>query len=252
MSADDLAIAGFVPFSAIDWPGKLSAVAFLQGCPWNCGYCQNPDLLDMKVPGAIPWAEVRATLEHREGLLDGLVFSGGEPTRQRAMLDAAVEIAGLGFGTAVHTAGAYPDRLEALLPHLAWVGLDIKASPSRYAEITRRAASGEKAWASLDLVVASGVDYEVRLTVDPTIMTLEDVEEVVAELHRRGAKPPVLQEARAQGARTAYVERIGDLRLADVVPADALPGIERRVNLGPSEAGTGIREAVSRREATEL
>lgn len=252
MSADDLVIAGgFVPFSAIDWPGKLSAVVFLQGCPWNCGYCQNPDLIDMKAPGETSWADVRTTLEQRVGLLDGLVFSGGEPTRQRALLDAVLELKELGFGAALHTSGAYPDRLKALLPHVAWLGLDIKASPSRYAEVTRRAGSGEKAWASLDLVVASGVDYEVRVTVDPTIMTLADVEEIVAEIDRRGSRPPVLQEVRAEGARPAFVERLGDLRLADVVPTEALPGIERRVEL-PSEASPGIREAVSRRESTEF
>lgn len=251
MSAADLAIAGFVPFSALDWPGKLSAVAFLQGCPWNCGYCQNPDLLDMKAPGDIPWGDIVTTLKQRRGLLDGVVFSGGEPTRQRALVDAVLDLQGLGFGAALHTSGAYPDRLEALLPHVAWVGLDIKAPQPRYAEVTRRADSGEKAWASLDLVIASGVDYEVRVTVDPTIMTLEDVEEIIAEVARRGGRPPVLQETRAEGAREKYVERLGKLRLTDVVPAEALPGIERRVEL-PSEASPGIREAVSRREATEV
>jgi pyruvate formate lyase activating enzyme len=251
MSADDLALAGFVPFSALDWPGKLAAVAFLQGCPWNCGYCQNPDLIDMKTPGTIPWADIRTTLEQRQGLLDGVVFSGGEPTRQRPLVDAVLELKELGFGAALHTSGAYPDRLQALLPDVAWVGLDIKAPPSRYVDVTRRAGSGEKAWASLDLVMASGVDYEVRVTVDPTILTLEDVEDIVAELDRRGARPPVLQETRAQGARPAYVEKLGNLRLADVVPVDALSGIERRIEL-PSEAKPGIREAVSRREAGEI
>ncbi len=251
MSADDLAVAGFVPFSAIDWPGRLSAVAFLQGCPWNCGYCQNPDLIDMKAPGVIPWADIRTTLEQRRGLLDGVVFSGGEPTRQRALLDAVVELKELGFGAALHTSGAYPDRLGPLLPHVDWIGLDIKAPSSRYADVTRRTGSGERAWASLDLVVASEIDYEVRVTVDPTILTLEDVEDIVAEVARRGGRPPVLQETRAEGARPTFVERLGNLRLTDVVPAEALPGIERRVEL-PSEATPGIREAVSRREATEV
>ncbi|MBN2176480.1 MAG: anaerobic ribonucleoside-triphosphate reductase activating protein [Demequinaceae bacterium] len=252
MSASDLVIAGFLPFSAIDWPGKLSSVLFLQGCPWDCGYCQNPDLIDMRAPGLIPWEQVRATLEQRVGLLDGVVFSGGEPTRQPEIVDAVVEVRELGFGAVLHTNGAYPARFKELLPGLAWVGLDIKAPPARYQEVTGARAGGERAWASLDLLVASGVDYEVRITVDPTVLTLADVEEIVTELSRRGARPPVLQEARSEGVRPDYAERLGNLRLVDVIPADALPGLERRVTLPPSEAEPGIREALTRRESTEF
>jgi len=247
VSADDLEIAGFVPFSAIDWPGKLSAVVFLQGCPWNCGYCQNPDLIESG-PGVVPWGHVRETLEKRVGLLDGVVFSGGEPTLQPEIVDAVVEVKGMGFGAVLHTNGAYPDRLAELLPNLAWVGLDIKAPLSRYPEVTGSRRGGERAWASLDVLIASGVDYEVRITVDPTVLTLPDVEEIVAELARRGTTSPVLQEARAQGARPEFVAKLGDRRLSDVVPEDALPGIERRVNLTTSESAPGIREALSQRD----
>lgn len=252
MSASELAIAGFVPFSTVDWPGRLVATLFLQGCPWNCGYCQNPDLMDPHVSGTVTWAEVRETLERRVGLLDGVVFSGGEPTRQPALADAIGEVRELGFGAAIHTSGAYPAHLEALLPSLGWLGLDIKAPPSLYSAITGVETSAGRAWRSLDLVIASGVDYEVRVTVDPTILSLADVEEIVAELARRGAKPPVLQEVRPDGARPEYATRLGDLRLSDVVPTDALPGIERRVNLTTSEVAPGIREALTRRDDGHL
>lgn len=39
--ADGLSIAGLVPFSSSDWPGRLAATVFLQGCPWDCFYCHN-------------------------------------------------------------------------------------------------------------------------------------------------------------------------------------------------------------------
>ncbi len=248
MTADDLVIAGFVPFSAIDWPGKLAAVLFLQGCPWNCGYCQNPDLIESAVPGVVPWTQVRETLEQRVGLLDGVVFSGGEPTQQPAILDAVAEVTGLGFGAVLHTNGAYPDRLSELLPNLAWVGLDIKAPLSRYQAVTGSRRGGERAWASLDLLVASDVDYEVRVSVDPTVLKLSDIEEIVAELERRGARMPVLQEVRSLGARAEYVARLGDTRLADVVPEDAFPGMERRVEHAPTAAAPSIREALVTRD----
>jgi pyruvate formate lyase activating enzyme len=251
MSARDLAIAGFVPFSSVDWPTRLVATLFLQGCPWKCGYCQNPGLIDPLLRGAIAWDEVKATLDRRIGLLDGVVFSGGEPLRQAAIVEAIAEVNDMGFLSAVHTSGAYPARLATLLPALAWVGLDIKAPPGRYAAVTGVGASGDKAWESLDAVVASGVDYEVRLTVDPTVLRLADVEEVVRELDRRGAKPPVLQEVRAQGARPEYAALLGERRLADIVPEDALPGIERRVSLSASESTPTIRQALSARDGAD-
>lgn len=251
MSADDLAIAGFVPFSSVDWPGRLVATLFLQGCPWNCGYCQNPDLIDPQTSGMVPWADIRVTLEQRRGLLDGVVFSGGEPTRQKALVDAIADIRSLGFAAALHTSGAYPARLREVLPTLGWLGLDIKAPPSLYAAITGIEASADKAWESLDLVIASGVDYEVRVTVDPTVLTLEAVEEIIAEVARRGGHSPILQEVRAEGTRPEYAARLGQMRLVDVVPEGVLPGIERRMYLTPSEGAKGIRETLIRPESFE-
>jgi pyruvate formate lyase activating enzyme len=248
MTAEDLAIAGFVPFSSIDWPTRLAATVFLQGCPWNCAYCQNPDLIDPLAQGTVAWRTVRETLERRAGLLDGVVFSGGEPLRQAALADAIAEVREMGFLAAVHTAGSYPARLEALLPSLAWVGLDIKAPPRLYAAVTGVEASGARAWASLDLVVESGIDYEVRVTVDPTVLGLADVEEIVAELGRRGARMPVLQEVRSMGARADYAARLGTTRLSDVVPEDAFPGIERRVDHVPIKGAPSIREALASRD----
>lgn len=67
------------------------------------------------------------TLTQRQGLLDGVVFSGGEPTRQIAVVDAARRVKEMGFAVGFHTGGQYPKRIESLLPLLDWVGLDIKA-----------------------------------------------------------------------------------------------------------------------------
>ena len=71
--ADDLNVAGFEPFSSCDWPGRLVATVFLQGCPWDCGYCHNAAIIDPRAQGESSWAEVRAVLARRRGLLDGAV-----------------------------------------------------------------------------------------------------------------------------------------------------------------------------------
>ena len=251
MTSDDLAIAGFVPFSSIDWPTRLAATVFLQGCPWNCGYCQNPELIDPLVSGTLAWATVRETLGRRAGLLDGVVCSGGEPLRQAAVADAISEVREMGFEAAVHTSGAYPSRLSSLLPSLGWVGLDIKAPPRLYGAVTGIEASGARAWESLDLVVGSGIDYEVRVTVDPTVLGLADVEEIVAELGRRGARMPVLQEVRSMGTRPEYATRLGTTRLSDVVPEGAFVGIERRVEHTPIKGAPSVREALASRDGDD-
>ncbi len=214
-----LAIAGFTPLSTCDWPGHLAATVFLQGCPWQCTYCHNPGLIDPTVPGQVPWAEVLELLGRRRGMLDGVVFSGGEPTRPPGLGDAVREVRERGFGVGLHTAGAYPHRLAEVLPLLDWVGLDVKALPAAYAAVTGVGTSAPKAYESLRLVLLSGVDHEVRITVDPTVHTGEHVEALVARLLEAGVRRIVLQEARPLGTRPGYAERLAARELTDVVAA---------------------------------
>ncbi|MEZ0448169.1 anaerobic ribonucleoside-triphosphate reductase activating protein [Cellulomonas sp. ICMP 17802] len=210
-----LAIAGLVPLSSCDWPGRLVATAFLQGCPWRCTYCHNVSILDPRVPGTVPWADVLDLLDRRHGLLDGLVFSGGEPTRQAELVDAAREVRDAGFGVGLHTAGAYPRRLAAVLPLVDWVGLDIKAPARLYRAITRvggPTTSADAAFTSLRLVLDAGVDVQVRTTVDPTVLGDADVEELTAALADLGVRDHVLQEVRADGTSSEYRAALLDAR----------------------------------------
>ncbi|MDR2347252.1 MAG: 4Fe-4S cluster-binding domain-containing protein, partial [Bifidobacteriaceae bacterium] len=109
-----LVIGGLAKMSTCDWPGKLAATVFLQGCPWNCLYCHNPDLIDPRAPGTLAWDDVLAFLGDRVGLLDAVVFSGGEATRQD-LAPAVGQVRELGFLVGLHTSGSYPRRLAALL-----------------------------------------------------------------------------------------------------------------------------------------
>ncbi|WP_349897860.1 anaerobic ribonucleoside-triphosphate reductase activating protein [Parafrigoribacterium soli] len=206
--AEDLQIAGLARLSSCDWPGKLVATMFLQGCPLDCGYCHNPGLLDARVPGTIHWQEAVAHLERRHGLLDGMVFSGGEPTRQPGLADAMRQVRELGFGVGLHTSGAYPRRFAEVLPLCDWIGLDIKAPERLYGAVTGVQAAAAKAFACLRLALDAGVALQVRTTVDPTTMTSDDVSELTETLLRLGVGEHVLQEVRTEGARTEYVERL--------------------------------------------
>lgn len=210
--AADLAIAGVEPFSAGDWPGRLSAVVFLQGCPWLCTYCHNVSIIDPRAPGQVTWAAVREMLGARRGLLDAVVFSGGEPTRQPGLADAMRQARTMGFAVGLHTAGAYPRRLSELLPLVDWVGLDIKAPVGKYSAITGVANSASPAFTSLQLVLDAGVPVQVRTTLDPTVLGSDDVAQIRETVTAMGVTDYVVQEVRTDGASDVFVENLARYR----------------------------------------
>ncbi|MBL3527343.1 MAG: anaerobic ribonucleoside-triphosphate reductase activating protein [gamma proteobacterium endosymbiont of Lamellibrachia anaximandri] len=196
MQQTTLQVGGLTPMTTIDYPGELAAVIFCQGCPWRCCYCHNGHLLPRmsSEPGLIEWDEIIAFLERRQGLLDAVVFSGGEPTLQSALKPAIQQVKAMGFKIGLHSAGVYPERLAELLPLLDWVGLDIKALAEDYAALTGVSGSGEKAWESLRLLVASGVAYEVRTTVHTELLSPQNLKKLQHQLQQTGVAHHQLQQ----------------------------------------------------------
>ena len=231
--AEELRIAGLVPFSTVDWPGKIAASLFLQGCPWRCPYCHNAEILDVRAPGTVPWQQVSDLMGKRAGLLDGVVFSGGEALLQASSngsgpLEAAMaEVKELGFKVGLHTGGAYPKRLANLLNRglVDWVGLDIKALPGTYQLATGSPAAATRAESALgvlaDFDAARGPDsahkdrdfsWEVRLTLWPGLLgegrvtapEMIDYAEQVAKWSRElGARNFALQRYRKPREQTS-------------------------------------------------
>jgi len=189
----ELVVGGLAPFTTIDFPGRLAAVVFCQGCPWRCGYCHNPHLHSPQ-GGERPWGEVLGWLETRRGLLDGVVFSGGEPLLQRGLGSALQAVRALGFETALHTAGIYPERLAAALPLLDWVGFDIKGPFEDYRRIT--GATGDAARDALARLLAAGVDHEIRCTVDSGLLDADALARMARQLAALGVSRLVLQACR--------------------------------------------------------
>lgn len=204
LHARGLRVGGLSRFSTVDWPTKLVATVFTDGCPWDCAYCHNPHLLGgggVAGDEALSWADVHAFLATRQGLLDGVVFSGGEPLVQRALPEAIAQVSDLGFNVGLHTNGAYPDRFATIVHALSWVGLDIKAPNEGYDQLTGVLGSGEAARETLRALVASGIDYEVRTTVHSTLTDFAALERLAAELAAEGVTRWVLQPYRPQGVR---------------------------------------------------
>lgn len=160
-----LRVGGFLPMTTIDYPDNLAAVVFCQGCSWRCRYCHNAKLISSKRASVEDWKSIFHFLKKRVGLLDAVVFSGGEPTLQKELSNAMQEVKQLGFKLGLHTAGIYPHRLEHLLPYVDWVGLDIKTLPDLYPEITGVPKSGVSAWNSLELLLKANKKFECRTTV---------------------------------------------------------------------------------------
>lgn len=193
-----LRIGGLTPLTTVDYPQELSAVIFCQGCPWRCRYCHNGHLVPAKGGGQISWSEVLTFLEARAGLLDAVVFSGGEPTLQSALPEAMAQVRSLGFKIGLHTAGPYPKRLRRLLPYLDWVGLDIKALPESYPHITGVPDSGQKAWESLELLLRTNIPLEVRTTLVPDWSDEIDLHPLMDRLSAVGAHNHVIQRCRTE------------------------------------------------------
>ena len=214
-----LRIGGVVPFSTSDWPGRLCAVVFTQGCPWRCPYCHNPHLLAASGEGEEDWAATLDWLDTRRGMLDGVVFSGGEPTAQPALGAAIRAVRERGFAVGLHTGGAYPRRLVEIARDLDWVGLDIKAPMLEYEAVTEVPSSGLAAFACLDLLRRMQVPFEVRTTVHFAVTPPAMLVTLARELAAAGVTSWVLQMFRETGCAS---KRLAELWRSDHVLEPAL------------------------------
>ncbi|AMS18288.1 anaerobic ribonucleoside-triphosphate reductase activating protein [Pseudomonas chlororaphis] len=158
-------VGGMLPLTTLDYPGLLACVLFCQGCAWRCRYCHNPQLIPPRGSEELDWCRVLSFLQRRQDLLDAVVFSGGEPTLQDGLPAAMEEVRAMGLRIGLHSAGIKPAAFARALAGADWVGFDVKALAEDGPMITGVPGSGKANWRSLELLLASGVDYECRTTV---------------------------------------------------------------------------------------
>lgn len=159
-------IRGYLKTSAIEWSGKISSVLFVPGCNFRCPFCYNRDLVlnPDKLP-KISEKEVFADLKKRKKWIDAVVVTGGEPTLQSDLDKFLKKVKKLGFLTMIETNGSKPEVLKKLFKKklLDRISMDIKGPLDfRYAEIVNIKKS-------IRLIFNSGIDFEFRTTVVPTI-----------------------------------------------------------------------------------
>ncbi len=166
-------IAAIQRTSFVDYPGKIAAVVFTPGCNLDCFYCHNRMLLgnDGNYAGTTPVSQVLEYLRERQGLLDAVVLSGGEPTLQPGLADFIHEIRELGYRVKLDTNGTHPTVLALLLDAglVDYVAMDVKAPPEKYDSICGVSVDHDSIDKSIGLVLSGPVTYEFRTTVVPQL-----------------------------------------------------------------------------------
>jgi pyruvate formate lyase activating enzyme len=171
-------IGGLHKVSLSDYPGRISAILFTQGCNFRCPYCHNPELVEPDRYGdTLCEREVLEFLERRRGKIDAVTISGGEPTLQADLLSFVGEIRNRGFLVKIDTNGSRPDVLEKLITAglVDYFAMDIKGPPEKYRRITKSAIDWETIRQSIEIIKGSGVEYEFRTTVVQSLLDAGDL-----------------------------------------------------------------------------
>jgi pyruvate formate lyase activating enzyme len=174
-------IHGLQKMTLLDYPEHIACTVFFGGCDLRCPYCHNYELVDGSMPPVMDDEEFFAFLGKRQGLLDGVAITGGEPLLNKDLPDFIRRIRGLGFAVKLDTNGNHPDKLKALLDEglIDYAAMDIKNSPEKYAQTCGVAQIDmKKIRDSIDLLRNSTIEYEFRTTVVQEFHRADDFEEI--------------------------------------------------------------------------
>ena len=160
-------IVGIQKLTLLDFPGRVACTVFLNGCNFRCPYCHNAELLG-DAEEVMTMAGLLAFLRKRQGILEGVCITGGEPTLHPELPALLGEVRALGYAVKLDTNGYRPEILEAVLNQglVDYVAMDLKNGPEGYAETVGLAqVELAKIRQSIRLLMDSPVDFELRTTV---------------------------------------------------------------------------------------
>lgn len=180
-----LPIHSITPFTLLDYPGKSACILWFAGCNMRCVYCYNPEIVLGR--GRVGMEESLRFIRSRSGLLEGVVFSGGECTLHKSIFPLLESIKELGFLVKIDTNGSRPKVLEALLRQglVDYIALDFKALEHRYHAITKSglfSAFND----SLSLLIGADLPIEVRTTVHSDLIEQGDLQAMIRFLQDKG------------------------------------------------------------------
>jgi len=199
-------ISGLQRVTASDFPGRLAAIVFTQGCNFHCPFCHNSSLLPMDADSLIGEDTVFGFLQKRKSLLDGVVITGGEPCLQDDLAKFCRKVKDMGFAVKLDTNGSRPAVIKELLHEnlVDFIAMDIKAPLSRLPELTGTTSHGPWISQSISLIAASGVDHLFRTTDVKPLLSSEDhrgIKELVPPGSLHVVQPFVAKNAMASFLR---------------------------------------------------
>lgn len=195
-------ISGMQKLTLLDYPGTVACTLFTAGCNFRCPFCHNAMLVlpEQIEDGGLDEDEVLDFLKKRQGILDGVAITGGEPTLHKELPELLSKIKALGYKIKLDTNGTNPEMLKELIERglVDRVAMDIKNSPSAYAEtIGVKNFDMSPIERSKDMLLQGDVDYEFRTTVVKGIHTRESL--IDAAKWIKGAKEYYLQQFKDSG-----------------------------------------------------
>lgn len=194
-------ISGLQKLTLLDYPGKVACTVFTGGCNFRCPFCHNSSLvLPERMAHDADEETVLAFLKKRQGVLDGVAVTGGEPLLHKDIDAFLAKVHELGYKIKLDTNGSFPERLIEIVKAglVDRVAMDIKNSPALYGETVGvpglELAPIER---SKDFLLEGHVDYELRTTVVKGLHTKESLIEAAKWI--RGAKEYYLQQFKDSG-----------------------------------------------------
>lgn len=170
-------INGLLKLTLLDFPGKTACTVFFGGCNFRCPFCHNAGLVRGEGEN-ISEEEFFKFLRKREGILDGVAITGGEPLLQKDIVEFIRKIKEMDYQVKLDTNGSFPEKLKALVKEglIDYVAMDIKSSPEGYSRAAGCKIDMEKIKESVDFLLSGAVDYEFRTTVAKGAVLPEDME----------------------------------------------------------------------------
>lgn len=181
-----LPVYSVTPFTMLDFPGRTACIVWFSGCNMRCGYCHNPQIVKGKGRGTAE--DVLTFLKKRQGLLDGVVLSGGEASVYPGLPEFIRQARGLGFNIKLDTNGLRPDIIRNFLDDgfLDYIALDYKAPPDKFKKVTGVSKFKDFSETLSILCSQRNVPFEVRTTVHTGLMDEDDVGFIISDLDARG------------------------------------------------------------------
>ena len=174
----EIKIMGLQKVTLLDFPGKVACTVFFGGCNLRCPFCHNASLvLPRGEEPVMSEEQFFALLRKRQGILDGVCITGGEPLLQPELPRFITDVRALGYSVKLDTNGTMPERLAPILASKSvdYVAMDVKSSPEGYAAACGVPVDVDKIRRSMELIKNSGIPHEFRTTVVTGIHTKEDI-----------------------------------------------------------------------------